>query len=217
MAGEESSRELRIYIAIAIFVIVVVIFGVLFGNSNFTQAYVDDSVITNGWCENPDERDSGSQLLGFEKFGSYTYRIGVEFPAYLTITTMKTLVMMNENELRDKVVESIEKSLGNGTVSDNSSKLIGSRVLKNEHKTIFIIFNGTDNSKIPSENIKIVGEVWNCGRSGTSIVCIGVAHVSYDSKIDETNWNKMIRDKEGTFGTGELQGEDGLIYNVICH
>jgi len=32
-----------------------------------------------------------------------------------------------------------------------------------------------------------------------------------------TYWAKIIRDEEGTFGEGEFQGADGLIFNVKCH
>jgi hypothetical protein len=40
------------------------------------------------------------------------------------------------------------------------------------------VYNGTDNSKNPSEEVKIIGEVWNCATSGTSIICIGVAQIT---------------------------------------
>ena len=98
----------------------------------------------------------------------------------------------------------------------------GKRVIKNsKHETSYIIYDGIKNSTNPPEKIKIIGEVWNCGTSGTSIICIGVAQITNyansNTEIDTSIWEKIIRDKEGTFGLDGYQGVDGLIYNVICH
>ena len=39
----------------------------------------------------------------------------------------------------------------------------GERALNTGHKTMYVIYNGIDNSTNISEEIKIIGETWNCG------------------------------------------------------
>jgi hypothetical protein len=86
---------------------------------------------------------------------------------------------------------------------------------------MYTIYEGNDTSKDPYEKIKIIGESWSCGTSGTSIIIIGVAQISdnlnNNTEINTTHWAKIVKDEEGTFGLEEFIGEDGLIYNIICH
>jgi len=219
--SEGGAGETRIYVLIAVFIIAVVIFAVVFSSNQINTAYIHHDYLGVDWCEDIGERDSGSQLLGLEKFSSLTYRIDGKYPAYLTIMTIKTLVMMSENELRDKTAESIEQALEKGIVVDKATEVSGGRMLKNEHNTMYVMYDGNDTSKNPPEKIKIIGEVWSCGTSGTSVICIGVAQITdnlYDnSEVNISHWEKIVRDNVGTFGIVGFHGEDGLIYNVICH
>ena len=221
MIGEGDSKETRIYVIIAFLIILVVIFAVVFSGNQLKQAYIHNDFLDDGWCEDLVERDSGSQFLGLEKWGSLTYKIDCNYTTYLTITTIKTLVMMSEKELRDKTGETMKKALNIEIMLEEDTKIKGERLLKNGHKTMYIVYNGTDTSKKPYEQVKIIGEVWNCGKSGTSIICLGFAQITdnahSNSEINTTYWEKIVRDKKGTFGTEGFQGEDGLIYNVICH
>ena len=221
MTSKGGERETRIYVFIAVFIIVVVIFAVVFSSNQLNNAYIHHGFLGVDWCENIEERDSGSQIFGLEKFSSLTYRIDGKYPAYLTIMTIKTLVMMSENELRDKTAESIEQALEKGIVMDKATEVSGERMLKNEHNTMYIMYDGNDTSKNPPEKIKIIGEVWSCGTSGTSVICIGFAQITDNlhdnSEVNISQWEKIVRDEVGTFGTGSLCGEGGLIYNVICH
>lgn len=218
MAKEGGVRSNRIYAIIAFFLIVIVVFAVVFGTSKLTPAYVPDEFLDGGWSENIADRAGGSQLVGLEKWCSLTYEIDGQYPAYLSITTFKTLVMTNEKDLKDKTTSTIEKALAQGIVVDNSSELTGERALNNKHKTTYIIYNGSDTTKNPPEKIKIIGEFWNCGTSGTSIICIGFAQVTEyahsNSTVNTTQWAKIIKDKNGLAG---FTGDDGLIFNVVCH
>jgi len=218
MAKEGGVRSNRIYAIIAFFLIVIVVFAVVFGTSKLTPAYVPDEFLDEGWSENIADRTGGSQLIGLEKWCSSTYEIDGQYPAYLTVTTFKTLVMMSEKDLRDKTTSTIEKALVQGINIDNASEITGERTLNNKHKTTYILYNGSDTTKSPPEKIKIIGEFWNCGTSGTSIICIGFAQVTDyahgNSMVNTTQWAKIIRDKNGLEG---FTGEDGLIFDVVCH
>jgi hypothetical protein len=217
---EGISGEKRIYLIIAVFLLVIVIFVFIIGSSQFTPAYIPDSFLESVWIESLEDRDSGSQLLGLSKWYSLTYKVDSEYPAYLTVATFKNLLMINEDELRDKTIETIEeKTLQQGLVIDTATKIVGERVLKNNHKTMYIIYNGNDTSKDPNEHFKIIGEVWNCGQSGVSIICIGFAQITdfaHNNSVENAfYWQEILRDENGTIEN--FIGEDGLIYNVICH
>lgn len=218
VSKEDGAGDSRIYVVIAFFILVIVVFAVVFGTSKLTPAYVPDDFLEGGWSENFADRAEGSQLLGLEKWCSLTYEIEGNYSAYLTVTTFKTLVMMNEKELRDKTMNTIGKALQQGITIDNGSEIIGERALNNKHKTTYMIYDGNDTTKNPPEKIKIIGEVWNCGASGTSIICIGFAQITdyahNNSMENTTQWAKIIRDKNGLT---DFIGEDGLIYNVVCH
>ena len=221
MISEGGAGETRIYVLIAVFIIAVVIFAVVFSSNQINTAYIHHDYLGVDWCEDIGERDSGSQLLGLEKFSILTYRVDDKYPAYLTIMTIKTFVMMSENDLRDKTVESIEQALEKAIVVEKSTEISGGRMLKNGHNTMYVIYDGNDTSKNPPEQIKIIGEVWSCGKSGTSVICIGVAQITDNlhdnSEVNVSHWEKIVRDNVGTFGIAGFHGEDGLIYNVICH
>jgi len=219
--GEGDSKETRIYLIIAFIIVIAVIFAVVFSGIQFKQAYIHHEFLNEKWFENLGERNSGSYFLGLEKWGSLTYELDCNYTTYLIVTTIRTFVMMDEEGLSDEIEETIEKALKLGISLDNNTKIVGERMLKNGHKTMYIVYNGNDTSKNSYEQVRIIGEVWNCGNSGTSIICLGFSQISdnshNNSKINTTYWEKIIGDEVGTFGTMGFQREDGLIYNVICH
>jgi len=222
----EEKKNRMVYGIISIVVIILIIITVIFSSNSITESYIDDKYISNGWIEDINDREYNERLFGLEKQASFTYRIDGSYPAYVSVTTIKTLFLMNEKELFDKTVETITTEAKNQNILLNtSSKITGSRILNNTHKTSYVIYDGTDNSKNISEEIKIIGECWNCAASGTSIICIGYAQITdnaaNNSSVNLNNWARILKDKDGTFvntyGSNIFQGENGLIFNVICH
>jgi RAB protein geranylgeranyltransferase component A len=133
---------------------------------------------------------------------------------------------MSEEELIGKAIKTIKDAAKRkDIVLDDNPKNNNKRNLNNGHRTMYVIFEGNDTSRNPYEKINIIGETWNCGSSGTSIICIGFAQITdnanNNSKVNLTHWAKIIRDKVGTFidvfGSLDFQGDDGLIFNVKCH
>jgi len=83
---------------------------------------------------------------------------------------------------------------------------------------MYVTYNASNIVNNISEKTMIIGESWNCGVSGTSVICIGVARVTNNSKTNTSFWQEIVRDKQGSFGTEEgFIGSNGLIYNVECH
>lgn len=210
MVFKHGERENRLYIIIAIIIVVVIILTVFFSSNTLTQAIIEDHVLGDSWFEDIDERKQESNLFGLESWASFTYKNNDDsYPAYVTVTSLKLLLMMNEDDLLVRTEDTINKASGKDISIDFYTRTTGERELKRGHKTTFIIYEGNDTSKTPIERIKIVGETWNCGNSGTSIVCIGVAQITdnenNNSGINTTYWDMIIGN------------QDGLIYNVKCH
>ena len=218
MVFKGESRDNKIYAIIVIVIIIIVIYAVFLSRPPLKPAFINNEFLDFAWSEDISERDSYSQLLGLEEWISYTYSNNDDrFPAYLSITSLKTLFMKGEDELIDQTLETIQKASDQGLFIDEESRINGERVLDNEHKTMYIIYDGNDTTKEPYEKFKIIGETWNCGISGTSIICIGFAQVTNNSQTNTSFWAKIIKDKEGTFGLGDFQGLNGLLFNVKCH
>lgn len=221
MTLTDEKKDNRIYLAVAIFIIVVIILTIFFSTNKLVSAKIEDDILGSTWIEDIGERDFGSGFLGIEKWASFTYKNNnVTYPAYVTVTTFKTLFMMNEEDLKNKMEETIIGSSKQGVSVDLETKITGERTLNNGHKTLYSIYDGNYSSNQENEKIKIIGETWNCGTSGTSIICIGYAQVTdkahNNSEIDITYWIKILKDKDGTFGS-DYKGLDGLLFNVKCH
>ena len=199
--------------------IIILILVLTSGCLSLTAAYVPDAVLTDGWYENTSLRDTGSQSFGLEKWASATYEIQGDYPASLTVTTMKNLILMDEQELIQRINETISSTLRESITLNENTEITGERALVKGHKTRFMVYDGNETSGNQSNQFKIIGEVWNCGTSGTSIICIGVAQITdYNettSSEDSTNWEKIVADPAGAINN--IQGGSGLIYNVVCH
>ena len=205
VAGEINKK---ILIIVTFILLLILTFS---GCVTLSRAYIPDSIINNGWHENTALRNTGSQFLGLEKWSSSTYEINGKYPATLTVTTLKTLILPDEGELQNRITETIEETFKNRIQLNES--IVGERTIVKQHKTIYTLYNGTD--KIDGKKVKIIGEVWNCGSSGTSIICIGFAYIS-DADIENTeNWEKIVMDPQATIEN--IIGEEGLIYNIACH
>lgn len=215
MAIKKGFSDSKIYAIIAIVIIVIIVITVFFSSNQLNEAIIQEQILGIEWSEDIGEREGGSNHFGLEKWITYTYRNNeFVYPAYVTLTSLKTLFMMSEDELNEKTLETIEKASDYGIFINESTKISGLRALKNGHKTRYTIYFGNNTS---GEMIKIIGESWNCGISGTSVICIGVAQVTNNSEINEIFWERIISDKIGTFGSDDYKNEDGLIYNIKCH
>lgn len=217
------------YVGIAIFIVVLIILTTLFSTNTLFKAYVEDRFLVNGWLDSGN-RGYSEQLFGLEKQSTFKYIVGSssdeKYTAFLTVTSIKTVFMINEQELLDKTIETIFNAAGaRNIVINNSSQFTSSRFLKNDHNTFFVVFNGTQRIGVFVEKVKIIGETWNCAYSGTSIICIGVAQTTDvkngNNSENFIHWAKIIGDEKGTFNNiysyNNYRDSNGLIFNVKCH
>lgn len=179
-------------------------------------SYVPNDFLVNGWYENTSLRNTGLHLLGLEKWCNIIYEIKGKYPASLIVTSLKAIFLEDENELYDIVKDMIKINFNDGILINESSKLSGERNNFNNHKTKYIIYEGIELEK--DLDIKIIGEVWNCGNTGSSIICVGIAYISNRENpiIKNTiNWEKIVEDPNGNIEN--YYGGEGLIYNIKCH
>jgi hypothetical protein len=216
---KNRSHDTWLYGILAVFIVLVVVGAVVISGRSFTPAYIPDKILGSTWTEDLSRRQSGEQLLGLERWSSVTYRVEGRYPAYLTVTTIKTLVMLNEEFLQEKTMETLEGAIKDGIEINLSSAVSGERTIQSGFTTRYTIYNGTDTSTMPPEQVKLIGEVWTSGLAGTAVICIGYAQISdfahNSSTLHSEWWSNIIRDEQGTFGDA-FQGADGLIDNVVC-
>lgn len=209
MADKEMKKYILLSIACLFFILIL-----LSGCVDLTCAYIKNSAITDGWYENTALRNTGTQFLGMEKWCSVTYEINGKYPASLTVTTLKAIVLPDEKEIKKKTIKTIEETFSDTIqLKENSS---GERIIQNNHKTSYVIYDGFDINK--NESVKIIGEIWNCATSGTSVICIGLAYITNNEILDVEkldNWQKIIMDSKGKING--FIGNYGLIDNVCCH
>lgn len=224
--GERISKA---YVIIAIFIILLIIITILFSGNQLIWAIIDDKYLFNGWKDSGDSV-SYNRFFGLEKQGSLTYVIDENvdnlYPAFITITSIKTIFMKSEEDLLKTTIETINKAAeANNIIIDKNSSYSGNRVLNIGHKTNFVIFDGNKTNEIVTEEIRIIGETWNCGFSGSSVICIGVSQIT-DNKHNNpdynyTHWIEIIGDTEGTFvnkfNSYNFINSNGLLFNVKCH
>ncbi len=229
MVFKREKTDNLLYLIIAFFIVVIIILTALFTTNTLYKAYIEDRFLVNDWIESGD-RIYIERLFGLEKQSTFKYIYNnysnEEYTAFLTVTSIKTIIMINEEELLDKTIETIYNTANKRNINIiNSSQLTSSRFLKNSHNTYFIILNATQTLDGFVEKIKIIGETWNCAYSGTSIICIGFAQTTdvKNSNNSENffNWAKIIGDEKGTFNeiynNTNFVDSDGLIFNVKCH
>ena len=104
-------RELAPFIIAPFVILLIFLFVISTGCVDLTSAYIPDSVLTKGWYENTAMRNTGTQFFGLEKWASTTYEINDDYPASLTVTTMKTMVLMDEQELQKQTRETLNTTL----------------------------------------------------------------------------------------------------------
>jgi hypothetical protein len=201
---------------VTVFVIFLFLLTFFSGCVSIKYPHIPDMILSNGWYENTSLRNTGIQFLGLEKWCSSVYEIHGKYPASLTVTALKTLFLTNENELFKKTLQSIEDTFQKQVTINESTQITGTRVVEKNHQTMYVVYDGLSTKY--NEKIKLIGEVWNCGSSGISLICIGLAYITNNDFPDleyTENWKKIIMDSFGIIEN--VSGENGLIYNIQCH
>lgn len=151
---------------------------------------------------------------------SVTYEFPGDFPASLSVMTLKSLVLLDEDDLQNKTRTAIFSSLKQGIELNTTTLQTGERYVLQAHISMFFEYRGKDTSLVPEEDVYVIGEVWNCQSSGTSVICIGLAyithHTSNTTMVSNTSaWEKIVMDEIGSVDS--ITGLDGLITHVKCH
>ena len=186
------------------------------GCVSLSCSYIPDQYLQNGWHENLALRNTGMQVFGLEKWCSITYSIEGKYPAFLTITTYKTLILPEKQQLLNQIKNIIQHTFQEQIIINENSEISGSRTLYQNHKSFYLIYEGIDVSNSENITVKLIGEVWTCDTTGSSIICIGIAHTTQaDGSKNLQQWSTLVMDLVGSIEN--CTGSDGLIYNILCH
>ena len=221
--GEQ--RINKFYIMLAVVVLILLIITFLFSGNQITRAIVESKYLTDGWDDSGD-RFYSERFFGLEKQASIKYSNEHDnSSSFLTVTTIKTLFSLNEEELIEKTEETITESAVEKNITLNqTSRFKDSRVLSSLHKSIYVMYTGSIVKNNISEEVVLYGETWNCAQSGTSIICIGFSQITNNlnsSVYEYMDLAKVIGDPGGTFvehfDSSNFITEDSLIFKVKCH
>ena len=70
---EDILGDAHIYFVAIGIIFIVVISSVFFRSNSFFYAHVPNTFLNDEWSEDPEERKSGEQFFGLEKWCSFTY------------------------------------------------------------------------------------------------------------------------------------------------
>ena len=217
---------MRSKIVALFFISAIISISTLSGCLEIREAYIDDVYLSNWKLIATNETN---EFFGLGKWitKEYAYKDN-DFPAFLCITTIKTLLLMSENDLKKMVFEDLLKDLEKqGVKVDENSIKEGSRKMGLGHITNYIVCNGSISKEFEklnllgkkiklffnlkdgimefkaNETVKILAEVWNCKESGVSVICLGVAQITQHGLVfvyeNSTAWKEIVGDPYGTF------------------
>lgn len=150
------------------------------------------------------------------------------YTASLLVTTLKLFPSPSEGQLRDLLREQVRQRAEDQGIELQGEPTEGQRTLQDGHRTLFFVYTGKIRAAgevftTVDATAKILGEVWTCPESGTSVASVALAQVSsvrslggipVATNTDTTNWREVAADPAGTI-EGQ-RGADGLVYNVRC-
>jgi hypothetical protein len=217
---EWDANSIFVTLSMSIIVVGIVIL-LLFspGCVSIVGSYIPDSTLTEGWQENSTLRNHISQTFGLEQLASITYEVQGDYPATLTVSTLKSSVVLNDQQLQEKNDEALAQVIKDGIQLEKSPRVSGERFLLKGHKTHFEVYDGVTTNSSPIEHVRVIAEIWNCQPSGTSVICVGIAYITHtvnQTVFRETKtWTKIVMDNSGTIDY--IIGNTGLIDHVVCH
>jgi hypothetical protein len=218
----DEQFPVAVSVVISLVIIVIIASVMVISTRQIMGAVVPDSSLVDGWHERISDRAVSSGFFNINQEIAYTYAVDdVIFPASLLVQTTKSLVLPSEAQLLTQAISRYLPSLQDRFLINQTASVQGMRELKNGHHTHYIIYPGSINASDGVDEVRCIIEVWNCGLSKTSIICVGVAQMTNDSvpPLNQSNldhWQRIISDPVGSFGD-QYRHDDALIYSIRCH
>ncbi len=210
--------------------------GALAGCFEVTVAHVPAEYLGgkdgNGWSAVPDAAESASGMLGTTKVEVRVYEDPGDrggYPATMSVATLKNLLSPSEESLLEEIRSRVQaRAERNGIVLEGDAER-GVRTLADGHETRYFLWKGkvtSSGSLFRTEDaaVRILGEVWDCRESGTSVAVVGLAQttsarrvggVPVTSNTNTANWREIVQDAAGTIEGAT--GDRGLAAHVRCN
>jgi hypothetical protein len=187
----------------------------------------------NGWRFNDTASDDEpqSRSFGLVRFQSLSYEDkGDEggYPARLSLTTLRTVLAPSEEDLRDRARTRVRERAAASGITLEDDPETGSRILASDYESLYFVYDGNATQAegdffTRDAPVKILGEVWTCSSSRTSVAVVGLAQVADVRYVggnaiveepDDRNWREIVADPDGSIEG--VTGRDGLVYNMEC-
>jgi hypothetical protein len=208
-------------------------FLVTSGCLDLTPAKVPDRLLQgsggNGWVRNAtaSQKEPTSAQGGLLKTQAFVYEDRQSsYSGSLTITTLRTLVRPSEDSLRSTVQDRIRQEAQAKGLRITAGPTTGTRAVAAAGESFWFLYNGTVQSAgffSQSQDVKIFGEVFQCGSQKTEVVTVGLAAttdvrsiggVVIPSDPDLSTWSEIVQSPKGS--VEGYRGSEGLAYNVAC-
>lgn len=201
----------------------------LAGCFGVVRAHVPDAVLSDGWRET--DRGGGQRWLGLAAewehvvYETNVTGFGGPYPASLTLLSLEVLGRLSRGELRDALEEQVRDSAERqGIALEQDSEQRGERRTASRLGTQWFTYRGVASPSAdlfnPGQSVRILGEVWNDGRSEISVLAVGMAQTTGPGPTgrffpDLQSWGKIVADPDGTIDGA--RGTEGLVWNVVSH
>lgn len=205
----------------------------LAGCLDLYRAHVDDAVLARATLEwaRTDRAETDGGLFGVKTAQTeYTYTGSPPpFAAQLVVFSLRAAGRPSTEELLRLTHLAVDNETARqGIRIDQRQSAAGHRTLANGVATEFFTEEGTSTTSglfAVNTKVRIIGEVGFDGRSGTSIVVVGIAQVESSRSCplnincgtthDEASWIEMVGDPHGTVRGATSQ--TGLIHHLVTH
>jgi hypothetical protein len=197
------------------------------GCTGLYQAYAPDSVLKNGWSENTNKR-STDERFGFSR-STRVYEFsgsGTQgpYPAQFVVITAKTIGGGSREAILKALDQSLKDVLAKESIqADEGSRAEGQRTLGQGQSSVHFTYTATAKAGSSffqqDRKMRVLGEVFNDGRSSTTVMLIGLAQTTGGTILtgseNLTEWSRIVGDPNGSIGG--FKRADGLAYNVVSH
>ncbi|HVL47936.1 MAG TPA: hypothetical protein VM889_05225 [Candidatus Thermoplasmatota archaeon] len=218
---------------LAVGLLLVLLAAPLAGCVSLTPAKVPQNLLGgNGWRLDTGRSDDAprSEAFGLAARQSLVYvdegRSPRGYPGQILLLTLKGLLTPSDESIKDQVRTQVLEGAAAAGIAVGAQSREGRRALASGATSTFFTYDGVVRGgggvfTTSKAEVKILGEVWHCRQTGTSVLAVALAQVSDVDAVggvelpanrDATTWREIVADPSGALdGTG-----NGLVYAVTC-
>ncbi|MHB8605599.1 MAG: hypothetical protein ACYDCK_10135 [Thermoplasmatota archaeon] len=153
---------------------------------------------------------------------------GAGYPGVLYVVTLRAVFTPSPSAVTAKLRDAVSEFASSNNIHLDDSGYSGARHVATGAASSFFVYNGSVSSSgslftTQNAKVKILGEVFPCEATRTSVVAVGLAQITdvrsiggvpVGTNTDLTTWSEIAGDPDGSIEN--LRDVNGLVYNVVC-